>query len=472
MKNFYGYLDTISSEKKKKFGITYTPLAIVEYINTTVLKTWREDRPPRVLDPCCGTGVFLHDIAKKISDRWGIPLPEVLKDYIYGFEIDAAAAKVCETNLPGATIRVCDSLKEEYDFCDIIVTNPPYVRIQNLPDEQALYLQENFSFCKGDTDLYIAFLEKFASSKKVVGLICANSWIRNKSTKLLRNSLYNNNAILRLVDLKDTQVFEGVQTYPSIMILTPQKNLILEYSQNMRAPLREIAYKDSSSERLFLGLDAPAPGSTSILDICDIKVGLATLCDGVYFGEVLENKGKLCLFKNKYDTFLIETAILKKCIKASKISNVKLNTYVIFPYDQENKLLTENFIKKTYPKAYDYLTEKKEKLLDRDRGKMPKDKWYGFGRTQGLNNNFEKFLIPPFQKERLQLRHSLKNEYYISGYAAIPKNGYNLETVRQCLESDKLFSWIEDTGKTMRGGWVGLSKEVFKNYKFNLKEII
>ena len=66
---------------------------------------------------------------------------------------------------------------------DIIVTNPPYVRIQNLDIQTREFLQESFDFCEGDTDIYIAFFEKFAKSNKIVGMICPNSWIRNKGTK-------------------------------------------------------------------------------------------------------------------------------------------------------------------------------------------------------------------------------------------------------------------------------------------------
>mgnify|MGYP001329174945 FL=1 len=116
--------------------------------------------------------------------------------------------------------------------------------------------------------------------------------------------------------------------------------------------------------------------------------------------------------------------------------------------------------------AYSYLLDNKEKLLSRDKGKIPPDKWYGFGRTQGLSNNKEKLLIPPLQKDRLSLRYSTPDELYISGYAIIPKEGYDLDTIRSYFQSEELFSWIESNGKTMSNGWIGISKEVFKNLLF------
>ena len=36
---------------------------------------------------------------------------------------------------PGSNIKIANSLELDFDFCDIIATNPPYVRIQNLDEK-------------------------------------------------------------------------------------------------------------------------------------------------------------------------------------------------------------------------------------------------------------------------------------------------------------------------------------------------
>jgi predicted RNA methylase len=466
MKQFYDYETQLSSSKKKEMGIVYTPIHIIEFINESMLSRWDNPAPPRVLDPCCGTGVFLYDMAKRIAKRWRMPIAEVYRNYIFGIDLDSDAVRICKNNLPGATINSADSLKEDYSFCDLIVTNPPYVRIQNLSTAQTRQIREAFEFCTGDTDLYIAFFEKFAKCGKPVGMICPNSWIRNKSSKNLREHLFKKQAVSHLVDFGHKQVFKGVQVYTSIVMLTPDSNDELHYSTDMGQSPKIIPYKKDSAERIFINTTESQTGTTCLLDVCDIKIGLATLSDGLYFGEILSESGGVCLFKNKYDTFSIERGILKRCVKASKITNIKKNTYIIFPYSSDGELISETFFKSNYPLAFNYLIGYKEKLLSRDRGKIVSKKWYGYGRTQGLKNNAEKLLVPPLQKESMKLKYSQKDEYYISGYGIVPKKGYDLQTIRDIFENPELFSWVESRGKPMQNGWTGVSKEVFRNYKF------
>ncbi len=467
-KDFYEYAKQVPEEKKKNLGIIYTPAHIVDWINSSALSAWREESIPKIVDPCCGTGVFLYDMAHKIADRWGLEFDEVCRKYIYGFDLDADALKVLKKLMPHCNAWHTNSLKEDYGLFDIIVTNPPYVRIQNLDIETREFLQESFDFCEGDTDIYIAFFEKFAKSKKIVGMICPNSWIRNKGTKKLRQHLYDERLVSELVDFKEKLVFDGVQTYTSIVTMLNKPSLNMKFSNDIIDTPTEICYDDSTESHVFSGLTFQSGADArNLLDYCDIKVGLATLCDRVYFGEVLVASSKsTCIFETKLGIQEIERAALRKCIKASKISQVKENTYIIFPYDKENKLINEADFKTTYPLAYGYLQRHKELLLKRDKGKIDAAKWYGYGRTQGLTNNKEKLLVPPMHKDKLALRHSGEEELYISGYAIFPNEDIKLSEIQKLFETEQLYDWIIQRGKSFSGGWYGISKELFKTYNF------
>ena len=466
---FYEYAQSVSKEKKKQLGIVYTPYEIVDYINTLTLSMWdSKNGIPKVVDPCCGTGVFLHDMVCKISEKWSISYEEVCEKYVYGYDLDPDALKICSENLPGCKLIHGNSLAVDYSEYDIIVTNPPYIRIQNLNETTRTFIKKSFEYCDGDTDIYIAFLEKFFKSKKIVGLICPNSWIRNKGTTRLRNTLYDNRSISELIDFKDRFIFDDVQAYTSIVAMSPKASTHLSYSNCMQEPVVKINYTHSSSNRIFSGLQSISNSkNNNLLNYCDIKVGLATLCDGIYFGEVLgPTDGDLCNFKTKYGTFSIELSALRKCVKASKLSNIKENTYIIFPYDHNNKLLKESMLKNKYPLTYQYLLDHKGILLARDKGKIDKNNWYGYGRTQGLSNNREKLLIPPMHKDKLSLRYSSEDELYISGYAIFPKDGTSFSEICSMFESTELFDWIKSGGKTFSGGWYGVSKQLFKDYIF------
>ena len=70
LNKFYEYEKNITEETRTKLGIVYTPPHIVDWINNRVLSLWDKPNPPKIIDPCCGTGVFLYDMAREISLRW------------------------------------------------------------------------------------------------------------------------------------------------------------------------------------------------------------------------------------------------------------------------------------------------------------------------------------------------------------------------------------------------------------------
>jgi len=105
LNEFYQYENDVDAAKKSSLGIVYTPHWIVDYINREVLKRWRGKQPPKVVDPCCGTGIFLHDMAQKISQRWSMPIKTVFQQYIFGFDVDTEAISIARELLPFAFFR-------------------------------------------------------------------------------------------------------------------------------------------------------------------------------------------------------------------------------------------------------------------------------------------------------------------------------------------------------------------------------
>jgi len=66
------------------------------------------------------------------------------------------------------------------EFFDLIVCNPPYIRIQSLKETERKFIQRYYEFCKtGSTDVYIAFFElayRLLSSDGVAGFITPNTF--------------------------------------------------------------------------------------------------------------------------------------------------------------------------------------------------------------------------------------------------------------------------------------------------------
>lgn len=97
-------------ELKKEKGQFYTPYTLVNFILDEKLPVDdHEDYNVRILDPACGSGIFLVEAYKRLIKRWNNSHPgkkieieqlrSILTDNIYGIEIEASAIKVAAFSL-------------------------------------------------------------------------------------------------------------------------------------------------------------------------------------------------------------------------------------------------------------------------------------------------------------------------------------------------------------------------------------
>jgi len=477
--NYYEYPKTLTDKKKKELGIVYTPKSEVSYINQSCLDLWEEDSPPRVIDFSCGTGVFLHDMAERISTRYNLSYSEVMNNYIYGSDVDSDALKICE-NLTGCpNLENRNGLEVNLEPYDMIVGNPPYVRLQNL-DLLTREKLESFEWCHGDTDLYIAFLQRIMMSDKIYGFICPNSWLYTAAGKEVREELLTSRRPTELIDFRAHQVFKGVGAYCSIVIANNVTSDSYVFKTNLNSAAAHNRYDDVNEENFYLNsqeaefLSRVADKKLAFADCFDVKVGLATLADKVYFLPDCQIKDNLiyCPEKDLY----VEKDITKLCFKASKLSYYDTNRqdYIIFPYNSKGNCYEDHFVKNTYPLAYEYLTQNKDKLLSRDKGKFAKlcesgkAIWFQYGRLQAIKMGGEKILLSTLDKEIRFKR--IKQGYFISGYCVLPKEGYNFDDIENCLSHPDATSFLNLKGKPMSGGYYSVSKQLFNSFRFNKNE--
>jgi type I restriction-modification system DNA methylase subunit len=107
---YENFLAEFKVSKKEESGQYYTPPSLVEFILNTKLKVDNEqDWNVRVLDPACGSGIFLVESYKRLVKRWKNAnegtqiefkdLRQILKDNIYGIEFDRLAVRVTAFSL-------------------------------------------------------------------------------------------------------------------------------------------------------------------------------------------------------------------------------------------------------------------------------------------------------------------------------------------------------------------------------------
>lgn len=225
-------------------GLVHTKPEIVELILDLV--GYRSDRnlsKLKLLEPSCGTGSFLvHAVDRLMASvvRDKVPFDN-LNEAITAFDIDqdhvdASRKSILEIlkkhRVPeGISKRLVTDWVRKGDFLlagmvtqyEIVVGNPPYIRIEQLSQELQTEYRSLFNTIYDRADLYVAFIEKclhLLSGKGVLGFICADRWTLNKYGGPLRKLVTQGFEVRTYLDLHNASPFESeVIAYPSIFVI-------------------------------------------------------------------------------------------------------------------------------------------------------------------------------------------------------------------------------------------------------------
>jgi hypothetical protein len=304
------------------------------------------------------------------------------------------------------------------DGFDIVIGNPPYLRIQGIRDSNpklADALTKIYKSGSGSFDLYAVFVERALELIKLNGLvnfIMPTKWTNAAFGKGLRKVLSDKNAANTIINFGAYQVFDA-STYTGIQYFKANSTELLYYELD-----RDLKPNDELSDYLQSltstgGTLIPTnkltsdiwtltgSGSSKIIDklnlqprrISDVfeKIfqGLATSKDDVYFLYNCVNEANYVIgFSKQLDKSIrIEKGFVKPLLKGENVhryDNITTDRVVVFPYKLENgsaELYKEDEIKRQFPLAYSYLKECEGILRDRENGRFNIDgEWFQFGR--------------------------------------------------------------------------------------------
>lgn len=385
--------DTLQVKNIKQQGVIYTP----EYIIDHMLSLSQPILSHSIIEPSCGHGSFVFKIIHYIQEKYLLSSEELLQWFIsHVTAIDLSPYTIADLKLMLSafflkhfnihtdsntfTNIICiDSLQfnnsKKYDLC---IGNPPYVRTKNIDETYLKFLRQHFITCKkGNIDLYFAFIEHFFKQSKKLCFITPNSFLNNKSGLQLMSLIKDH--FTHIIDFKEKIIFQDARTYSAIFVLSEdvQNNFI--YSNDIETTT--IKKNNSFFDKIKHNQD--------IIVLSEF----ATLCDFAYKVKWIDNG----FFANFNDTlYPIEKEMITPHLKITKIQSNTINDpeYMIYPYDENKKIFSEDFIKENYPLTYNYLLIIKERLSQRDKGKTQKyESWFAYGRKQGLHKTQSKQLL-------------------------------------------------------------------------------
>ncbi len=348
---------------------------------------------------------------------------------------------------------------------DVIIGNPPYIRIQNLNKEYLSELKKSLkSVSLGNIDLYYAFLEKALDYSKKVGFIIPNSFIKNKSGKFIRDIIKER--LNYIYDFENDKIWNDISTYTCILICSYENDDVLYQTKSLSINMD----KKSLGDDKWIFNNKPIKENGLLNSFLNYyNCGLATLKDDVF---------KIKTFDDEYcyiDDYKIEKNICKKYIKGTKDRTFNDYKYIIYPYDENNNIYNEDFLKNNYPLCYDYLLKNKEVLLNRENGKTNKYiTWYCYGRKQGLlKNKIGKQIILPLCFLETNGFHYInipdnENVLVLSGILVDIKPEHYNGFINSIMDKT-FYKYLELNNKTLPNSktsekWLTLTTKNIKNY--------
>jgi len=413
--------------ERKDHGVFYTPSEVVEVMTAKLLSglDLAEEPHIRILDPACGTGLFLIQAFQVLKQKFEKDYEHILErnvelkgklqrsgigrfiveNNLWGADIDKEALKTAErilVSLAGEECRprliCCDSLvgcldtdSEADGFWNrkfhFIVGNPPYIGHKQVKKDYKQVLQQLYRDVYRDkSDISYCFFKMGIDLLKNGGRLCfitSRYFMEGPSASGLRNYISANCTIVEITDFYGQSVFQeaGVAT----CIITLQKG----HNDSEASVLKYRAGKSPAGNDLFLADNFESfkvssavfreegwvllnPEKYEIYSLLEGKsnMTLGDLTDS-YQGIITGCDRAFVMDAEAVEKYAIEKELIRPWIKNSDIGK-----HLIKP--GEKFLIYADHIEAEadFPNALRYIGSFRERLMERRECRNGVRKWY------------------------------------------------------------------------------------------------
>lgn len=520
-------------------------------------------RTIKVIDPACGSGAFLISAFRKLlqermsvaammqeralKDDQGIGddeskiVTDILKENLFGVDLNPASVEIAKLALWLHTARVRSPLSSldghlvcgnslvasdiwtmvektplaegainPFDWegrfaegsFDIVLGNPPYVKLQNLmkvdPDVVA-YLKAQRqvgtyeSTQTGNFDLYLPFIEKGLRLLREGGrmaYIAPSLWAVNEYGAGLRKLLHRTRQLERWLDFKSFQVFKEAITYTALQFYSLAANDSIAVASAPDGEIGDLVF-DSIDNGIRVQELAASDGwnlyevdeRKIVVSLADrnhrldnaeiskgITVGIQTSADHIYhFGRSGKNCYSVVDAEGESVAIEIEDAIVRPLVsgpEAKRFLEPATARYLLFPYQTVGagspQLIPESELKKNFPLAFKYLKKNEKELRARESSSFDDAQWYRFGRNQNLDKQELPKLIVAQTVPSMRVSADFAGKFYLNNVRVngiLPAKGMDIAFLLGVLNGDVVDYVFRRIGKPKQGGWFEANKQ-------------
>ncbi len=382
------------------------------------------------------------------------------------------------------------------DGFDVVIGNPPYIRIQMLKDTNLRWLniiKDKYTAAKsGNYDIYVVFVEhglSILNSKGRLTFILPHKFFNAQYGENLRGLISKGKHLAHVVHFGDQQIFEDVTNYTCLLFLDRygiercrfvkvedlQSWYEDEVAPSMAIPSNKITEKEwnfvvGPNSNLFDKLNKL---SIKLGDVADIFVGVQTSADDVFIMDLIEETQRTIILHSKAlgKEWTFEKGLLHPLVSGTDVNRflpLPNRQYILFPYEvkeQNPSLLSYSIISSKYPKSAEYLQANRKRLKERERGKFNDSEWYRFGRNQNLGIQGSKKICVPRLVEKLIATYDIEGSHFldnvdVGGITLKPKSSrYDLLFLLGLLNSSLWRWYFPFVSAPFRGGWLSANRQ-------------
>lgn len=489
-------------------GVVYTKRWVVDLLLD--LAGYRSENnlvDKLAIEPAAGDGAFLGPMIERLLESCrvlGRPLSDCRKSLI-AYELDDESAHRAHTLAVGILMeqdaerplaeQLADSWVRTGDYlfdatsseADFVIGNPPYVRLEDIPEETASLYRKAYPTMRGRADLYIAFFEAALHQLRdggVCAFICADRWMRNQYGGELRELVTSGYGVEVVIEMHNANAFhDDVDAYPAITIIrrrqqgpaivasagpeveqVPFQALFNTLQATARGePAKSLSGLRIATVHTWFEGSAPwpchSPDQLALLRELEerfpaletharVGIGVATGNDGVFITK---------------DTGLVEGSRLLKLALAGDICEGTMKWsghYLLDPWDSDGLVDLDR-----YPKLRAYFGEHEKALKKRHTAVKNLRGWYKTidrvthaltGRPKLYIADIKNMLDPVLDRGETYPHHNL---YFIQS------DEWDLEVLGGLLMSVFGQFFVESYGVRMRGGYLRFQAQYLRRIR-------
>ncbi len=393
---------------------------------------------------------------------------------------------------------------ERQDGFDIVIGNPPYLRVQGLQQTQPEFVpiyRERFQSAKGSFDIYALFVERgfhLLGTHGQLAYILPHKFFQASFGSGLRKLLTDQRALREIVRFGAEQVFDEATTYTCLLFLTRQRqecfDLLevrsLEKGDEVLIAARHRAeHPDYAHEQLPLPTgddwDFTLGESNKVLQRLrqhpgtlghltrKIFQGIATSADKIYVLKLVQDKGDIlrCYSKQLDAEIDIERGLTRPFLMGKDVHRyepARPQNMVIFPYWIRNgkaDLMSAEEIQCQFPMGWEYLLRNKDDLAAREHGRFA-DVWWCFSRPQNMTEFLSVKVMTPDICARPEMTLDVEGDLYHTTtlYSFVFKHEVKESPYYflGLLNSKVVWYFIKTTGTPLRGEFYRFKTEYLR----------